>query len=362
MIPQADPARRIARFRSEIDAAIDRVVSGPHYILGPAVEDFEASFAAYVGVEHCIGVASGTDALALALRSLGIGPGDEVITVALTFCGTAQAILHCGAEPRFVDVDPVTRCIDPRSIEAAITPKTAAIIPVHLFGQPADMPRLMEIADRHGLAVVEDCAQAHGASIDGRKVGSYGHASAFSFYPTKNLGCIGDGGAVVTNDSGLAARLSSLRHYGWEGEGRISRALGFNSRLDEIQAAILSVMLSHLDEGNAERRSLAREYHHALEGLGLELPMHDRGAVYHQYAIACEHRDHLCSRLRQVGIGTSVHYSPPLHLHPAFLDCANDVLPNSESLAMRLLSLPIQPELVSDKIPFISQSIANSLF
>lgn len=359
MIPQADPARCIARFRSEIDAAIDRVLSGSHYILGPAVEEFEASFAAYVGVEHCIGVASGTDALALALRSLGIGPGDEVITVALTFCGTAQAILHCGARPRFVEVDPVSRCMDPAAVEAAITPKTAAILPVHLFGQPADMPRLMEIAERHGLAVVEDCAQAHGASISGRRLGSFGHASAFSFYPTKNLGGIGDGGAVVTRDAAVAARLGSLRHYGWEGGTRISTALGFNSRLDELQAAVLSVLLGHLDEGNAERRALAAEYAWRLEGLGLDLPTLDAGAVYHQYAIALENRDELSNRLQQAGIATAVHYHPPLHRHLAFKDAGAGPLPQTERLASRLLSLPIQPEVASGRIEFISDAIAK---
>lgn len=362
MIPQADPARRFARFRSEIDAAIDRVVSGSHYILGPAIEEFEASFAAYAGVGHCIGVASGTDALALALRSLDIGPGDEVITVALTFCGTAQAILHCGATPRFVDVDPATRCIDPGAVEAAITPETAAIMPVHLFGQPADMPRLMEIANRHGLAVVEDCAQAHGASIAGRKLGSFGHASAFSFYPTKNLGCIGDGGAVVTDDAALAAKLRSLRHYGWQGDDRISSTLGFNSRLDELQAAILSVLLGHLDEANAERRRLAAEYYRSLGGLVLGMPPDDSGAVYHQFAIACERRDDLSRRLLQeAGIATAVHYHPPLHLHPAFKASVAGALPHTESLAARLLSLPIQPEVASDKIQAISEAIAKVL-
>jgi dTDP-3-amino-3,4,6-trideoxy-alpha-D-glucose transaminase len=361
MIPQADPARRIARYRSEIDAAIDRVLSGTHYILGPAVEAFEAAFAGYVGVGHCVGVASGTDALALALRSLNIGPGDEVITVALTASGTAQAILHCGAEPRFVDVDPATRCIDPAAVEAAISSRTAAIMPVHLFGQPADMPRLMEIARRHRLAVIEDCAQAHGATISGRRLGSFGHAAAFSFYPTKNLGCIGDGGAVATGDAAVAARLRSLRHYGWEGDSRISEAMGFNSRLDEIQAAILQVMLGHLDEGNAERRALADEYRRSLDGLELDLPAADPGAVYHQFAIACENRDALSHRLRQAGIASAVHYHPPLHLQPAFLAFQPGALPHTEFLAARLLSLPIQPEIASDKIGLISETIARAI-
>src|ERR1700682_474376 len=223
-IPQAAPARRIERYRTEIDQAMAGVVTDGHYILGPALEHFEEAFAAYLGVRHCIGVNSGTDALALSLRALGVSPGDEVITTALTFAATAQAILHCGAQPCFVDVDPVTRCIDPAAVEAAIHEKTAAIIPVHLFGHPAAMKALMQTAARHGLAVVEDCAQAHGTTIGGEKAGTFGHAAAFSFYPTKNLGCIGDGGAIATNDSALAAKLRSLRHYGWTSADRISRA------------------------------------------------------------------------------------------------------------------------------------------
>lgn len=361
MIPQADPARRIERYRSEIDAAITRVLSGSQYILGPAVEKFETDFANYIGVGHCVGVASGTDALALALRSLGVGPGDEVITVALTFCGTAQAILNCGAIPRFVDVDPVTRCMDPEAVEAAINSKTAAILPVHLFGQPADMPRLMEVAGRYGLAIVEDCAQAHGASIAGRKLGSFAQASAFSFYPTKNLGCIGDGGAVVTSDAAVAAKLRSLRHYGWKEGSRISTSLGFNSRLDELQAAVLCVLLRHLDQGNAERRALASDYYEKLSGLGLGLPPEDAGSVFHQFAVAFENRDEVSRSLLHAGIGTAIHYSPALHFHPAFMDSCTGTLLQTELLASRLLSLPIQPEVASGRIAFISETLAKTI-
>ncbi len=235
MIPQAAPPLRIARFREEIDAAVARVLSGPSYILGEAVSAFEAAFAETAGGGHCVGVASGTDALALALRALGIGPGDEVLLPALTFAGTAQAILHCGASPVFVEVDQATRCIDPAAAEGAIGPRTAALVPVHLFGHPAAMPALMALADRHRLAVVEDCAQSHGAALGDRALGSFGHAAAYSFYPTKNLGGIGDGGAVVTADPALAERLRRLRHYGFAGGERVSGGIGFNSRLDEIQ-------------------------------------------------------------------------------------------------------------------------------
>ncbi len=360
MIPQADPSLRIERFRSEIDRAIADVVSSKHYILGPAVEAFEADFATYLGVKHCVGVDSGTDALALALRGLGIGAGDEVITTALTFSGTAQAILHCGALPRFVDVDPASRCIDPAAVEAAITERTAAIVPVHLFGHAADMPRLMNIAVRRGIAVLEDCAQAHGASINGRRLGSFGHASAFSFYPTKNLGGIGDSGAIVTNDDLLATRLRSLRNYGMQASRLICSTMGFNSRMDELQAAILSVLLKHLDAGNSERLALAEEYRRELAGLDLLLPPDDIGAVYHQFAIAHQDRDNLAYWLRvEAGINTAIHYHPTLNRHPAFKDAISDQLRHSEWLSARLLSLPIQPEVVAGKIATIARSIAK---
>ena len=228
-IPQAVPGRRIARYRAEINEALSGVLADGHYIFGPAVEAFEEGFATYVGVSHCITVNSGTDALAFSLRALGIGPGDEVITSALTAAGTAQAILHCGAHPAFADIDPRSRCIDPAAVEAAVNARTAAIVPVHLFGYPANMSALLEIAARHGLAVVEDCAQAHGATIGERKVGSFGNVSAFSFYPTKNLGAVGDGGAITTNDASLAAKLRALRSYGWHNRDRISQSPGFNS-------------------------------------------------------------------------------------------------------------------------------------
>ena len=358
IIPQAAPSMRIARFRTEIDDAIARTLSSNQYILGPAVESFEADFAAYLGVRHCVGVASGTDALALSLRGLGIGNGDEVITTALTASGTAQAILHCGARPRFVDIDPVSWCIDPVAVEAGITEKTAAIIPVHLFGYPADMSRLTEIAERHGLAVIEDCAHAHGAMLDGRRLGSFGHAAAFSFYPTKNLGGIGDSGAVVTNDNQLAARLRSLRYYGIEDGKKESSTIGFNSRMDELQAAILTVMLRHLDAGNAERRKLAEEYRQELTGGDLLLPPDSSGAVYHQFAIAHRDREGLARTLfRQMNIQTGVHYSPPLHYHPAFRNVIMEPLPHCEWLSSRLLSLPIQPEVASGNIGIISRNI-----
>ncbi|NTW52510.1 MAG: DegT/DnrJ/EryC1/StrS family aminotransferase [Chlorobiaceae bacterium] len=357
IIPQADPSLRIARFRQEIDRAIGTTLSSRHYILGPAVEKFEHDFAAYLGVRHCVGVASGTDALALSLRSMGVGKGDEVITTALTAPATAQAILQCGAIPRFVDIDPASRCLDTGAVEAAITERTAAIIPVHLFGHPADMPRLMGIAGRHDIAVIEDCAQAHGAMIDGRRLGSFGHAAAFSFYPTKNLGGVGDSGAIVTNDDAIDARLRSLRNYGIPSGQKESSAMGFNSRMDELQAAILSVLLPYLDAGNAERRALAGEYRRELTGVGLCLPPDADGAIYHQFAIACRDRDHMARSLREMDIQTLVHYHPPLHYHPAFRTGDVVHLPECERLSSQLLSLPIQPEVASGNTGYISRSI-----
>jgi dTDP-4-amino-4,6-dideoxygalactose transaminase len=362
LTPQASPPRRVARFRSEIDAAILRVVDLGHYILGPEVESFEAAFAAYLGISHCVGVGSGTDAIALALKALGVKPGDEVITVALTAAGTAQAILQCGATPVFVDVDPLTRCIDINAFAAAITARTTAVVPVHLFGQPADMAPLTRIAEKAGLAVVEDCAQAHGAMIGGRRVGAFGHAGAFSFYPSKNLGGIGDGGAIVCPDAALAARMRSLRVYGWDDGNRISRCAAGNSRLDEIQAAILSVLLPHLDAGNTERRALAEEYRRRFSGLPLGLPVDDPGAVYHQYAVTCADRDALRRHLLdEAGIQTAIHYTPALHQQPAFMTARALRLPETEALAASLVSLPIQPEIAGAAVDRIAEAVRRGV-
>ncbi|WP_132254322.1 DegT/DnrJ/EryC1/StrS family aminotransferase [Methylobacterium segetis] len=358
-IPQAAPPLRVARFRADIDRAIASVLGGDSYILGQAVAAFEAAFAAGAGLDHGVGVASGTDALALALRALGIGPGDEVIAPALTFAGTAQAILQSGAQARLVDVDPVTRCIDPARVAEAVGPRTAAILPVHLFGHPADMPALMDIAERHGLAVIEDCAQSHGAHLDGRPLGSFGQAAAYSFYPTKNLGCIGDGGAILTRDAALADRLRALRHYGFSGSERVSAGPGFNSRLDEIQAAILLALLPHLGAGNAERRAIAARYRECLSRTGLALPPDTPGSVYHQFAVTHPERDRLMRRLAEAGIGTAVHYTPGLHRHPAFREAAAFPLPVTDTLAATLLSLPIQPEVAAEAPMRVAEALRD---
>jgi dTDP-3-amino-3,4,6-trideoxy-alpha-D-glucose transaminase len=343
-IPSAAPALRLARFGAEIRAAVDRVLASGRLILGEEVESFERNLAAYLGLPHCVGVASGTDALALALRALGVGRGDEVISVAMTAPATAAAILSTGATLKFVDIDRRSRGMDPAALAGAITVRTAAIVPVHLHGSPAPMAEIMAIADRHALAVVEDCAQACGADIDGRKLGTFGQAAAISFYPTKNLGAMGDGGAVVTRDGVVAERIRRFRFYGMNAEAQ-AVTWGTNSRLDEIQAAVLSVLLPHLDAHNEERRQLARAYRAGLAALGPALPPDVPGSIYHHFAVAVPERDILAARLAAAGIGTGRHYSPGLHRQEAFAECAAD-LPQTDFLAARTLSLPIQPEVV----------------
>jgi dTDP-4-amino-4,6-dideoxygalactose transaminase len=367
MIPAASPQLRLGRFSAELDRAVRAVLSGPQLILGERLEEFERRFASYVGVPHCVGVNSGTDAVGLALRACGVGPGDEVITVSMTAVGTGIGILQAGARPRFVDVDPATRCIDPDAIEAAIGPRTAAIVPVHLHGSLADMSGVMAIAERHGLVVVEDCAQAHGASqaATGRRAGSFGTAAAFSFYPTKNLGCAGDGGAVVSRDPEVAERVRSLRSYGWD-ERRVSVVTGFNSRLDELQAAILLVMLPHLEEGNRERDQIAAEYRRVLERVAdagaLALPAPDAGAVHHQFAIEVDERDRFRAWLQERGVGTSVHYPVGLHQQPAFVEQApSDGLPVTEQLGRCFVSLPIQPEVVGQRARWVAETVGEGV-
>jgi dTDP-4-amino-4,6-dideoxygalactose transaminase len=367
VIPAAAPQLRLARFASEVEEAVAAALASPQLILGERVEAFERRFADYVGVAQCVGVNSGTDAVGLALRACGIGAGDEVITPSMTASGTGMGILQAGAEPRLVDADAVSRCIDSEAVETAIGPRTAAIVPVHLHGFVCDMPPLMAIAERNGLLVVEDCAQAHGArDASGRRAGSFGIAAAFSFYPTKNLGCAGDGGAVVTRDEGIADRLRALRSYGWEDGRRLSAEPGFNSRLDEVQAGILDVMLGHLDEGNGERAAIAGEYRRILgpgaEAGSLTLPPADPGAVHHQFAIEADERDRLRAWLEERGIQTGVHYPAGLHQQPAFSGfLPGDGLPVTERLAERFVSVPVQPEVVGDRAGWIGETVAEGV-
>ncbi len=365
-IPFVDLKAAYRRLQPEIDAAVTRVLAGGWYILGQEVRAFEEEFAAYlghgdaVGVGQAVGVASGTDAVMLALRACGVGPGDEVITVSHTAVATVAAIELCGAVPRFVDIDPVTFTLDPTLLEAAITPRTKAVVPVHLYGGPADMDAILSIARQHGLLVIEDCAQAHGARYRGRMVGTMGDAAAFSFYPTKNLGAIGDGGAVATDRPDVAERLRLLRQYGWR-ERYISDIPGHNSRLDELQAAILRVRLGHLDEENDTRRRLAAIYDEALRDLPLERPRPrpDDHHVYHLYAVRAGQRDALQAHLTERGIGTAVHYPAPVHLQPAYhrLGYGPGSLPVTESAARSVLSLPMFPNLSPESAVAVAAAI-----
>lgn len=344
-IPPSDPRANYLAHKSEIDSAVARVLSNGRYILGPEVEAFEAEFGAYLGVAHSIGVANGTDALALALRGCGIGPGDRVATVSHTAVATVAAIELAGATPVLVDIDPETFTIDCAPLENL---EVRAIVPVHLYGRPANMPRILEIARRRGIKVIEDCAQSHGASIDGRRTGAWGDAASFSFYPTKNLSAIGDGGAVVTGDSEIAARVRSLREYGWQ-DRYVSEVAGVNSRLDELQAAILRVKLRYLDAENARRREIAARY----SGLDPH-----PGHVYHQYVIRSADRDKLRARLQEHGIGTLIHYPVPVHLQPAYRSrIKHGPLPESEKAAREVLSLPIYPELGGDAVEAVIRAV-----
>lgn len=342
----------------ELEQAIQRVLQRGWFILGPEVEAFEGAFAEYHGLAHAVGVANGTDAIELALRAAGIGPGDEVITVAHTAVATVCAIERAGATPVLVDIDPITYTMDPNAAETVITARTRALLPVHLYGHPADMPSLVKLATRHNLLVVEDCAQAHGARLGGQLVGTFGHLAAFSFYPTKNLGAYGDGGAVVTNDSQFAERLRQLRNY-----GQISRyhhaERGINSRLDELQAAILKVKLSHLDETNEIRRTLAHQYDEELLGVVTPLAIPQAYHVYHLYVVRHPERDKLARALQEQGIGTLIHYPLPIHRQPAYQDLGYPAssLPTTEAVANEILSLPLYFGLSPSNISQISRVI-----
>ena len=346
LIQQAAPKLRIAHYQQEISQAIQSVLSSEQYILGEWVEAFEKSFADYCGAANCVAVNSGTDALEIALRALGLGPGDEVVTVAMTAPGTALAIINAGAEPRFVDIDPDTLCMDLQQLESCITPRTAAIIPVHLYGYPMDMAPIMAIANRHSIMVVEDCAHAHGARRDGKHVGTTCHAAAFSFYPTKNLGCVGDGGAIITNDHLLANQMRKLRACGTTGPGDMVKVIGPKSRLDALQAGILSVLLKYLDDGNKQRAETAGLYRKRLDTPTIRLQQEHHGHVYHQFVLNVDNRNALHQYLRDVeGIVTGKHYATPLHRHPVFDVFCPNPLPITEWFADRVLSLPIQPEI-----------------
>ncbi len=367
-VPFGDLKRQNDALRNELDAAFAQVMDSGWYILGKEVAAFEQEFAAYCGSEHCVGVASGAEALYLALTALDIGPGAEVITVANACMYQVAAIVQAGATPVLVDVDPATHNMDPPAIESAITSRTRAIMPVHLFGRLADMPRIMAIAARHQLPVIEDAAQAHGAWLPDetgrpRRAGAWGTMACFSFYPSKNLGAIGDGGALTINDPALAERLRRLRMYGWAGKYHTVEAGGRNSRLDELQAAILRVKLRHLDVANAARRERAAWYTELLAGTPLELPVDEPGHVYHLFVTTSNNRDILQTYLRDAGVGCDVHYPYPAHLQPAYLGLgyARGSLPITEQLAQQALSLPMYPELTPAEVEYVAQQVRKGV-
>ena len=358
-ILQANPHASYLAHQREIDEAIHQVLGSGWYILGKEVSAFEKEFAAFIGVPHAIGVANGTDALELALRACKIGGGDEVITVSHTAVATAAAIELVGATPVFVDIEMSSYSMDPRQIEAAISARTKAILPVHLYGRPANLPAILEIARKHSLRVIEDCAQSHGASLNGMKTGAWGDVAAFSFYPTKNLAALGDGGMVVTGDPGLADQIRALREYGWK-ERYISDQPGMNSRLDEMQAAILRVKLRYLSQDNDRRQQLATVYLEALKGSCFRLPSGcpEGTHAWHLFVVSHQRRDELLVFLRENGIGAAVHYPVPVHLQPAYRDrLSSRPLPNTEKAAAQVLSLPLYPELPTESVRRVADTL-----
>jgi len=364
VIQCSNPRAQYAAHKVEIDAAVRRVLDGGWYVLGEEVKEFEKAFAAYVGVDAAIGVGSGTEALHVALSACGIGAGDEVITVSHTAVASVAAIELCGATPVLVDIEPDFFTIDPGKITEAITSRTKAIIPVHLYGQPADLVPILEIARTHGLRVIEDCAQAHGATYHGKRVGSWGDVGCFSFYPTKNLGATGDGGMVVTNDPAVARDARLIREYGWS-ERYISHRRGWNTRLDEIQAAILRVKLAHLDADNTKRNALAAMYRRELVQASLVLPKQREDAthVYHLYVVRSKARDDLQAFLQKNGIGALIHYPVPVHLQPAYMNrIATTSMKETEQIAGEVLSLPMYPELNKSSVMTVVEAIRQSVW
>jgi len=352
MIPLLDIRAQYAGIREELDAAVLETLASGAYVSGPRVEAFEKAFAAYCGAQEAVALNSGTSALHLALLALGIGPGDEVVTTAMTFVATVAAIRYAGATPVLADADPATFNIDPAAIERAITPRTRAIIPVHLHGRLADMDAIMAIAERHGIPVIEDAAQAHGAELGGRRAGTFGAIGCFSFYPGKNLGACGEGGGIVTDRADLAAAVRQLRDWGQAGRYNHLRH-GFNYRMDGIQGAVLEVKLRHLPAWTEARRKVARIYDRLLAGSGIATPAKPAGLehVYHVYAIRSAARDRLAEGLAAAGVATGLHYPRPVHLQPAYADLGyrQGDFPVAERLAREMLSLPIYPELAEEQ-------------
>jgi dTDP-4-amino-4,6-dideoxygalactose transaminase len=366
-VPQANPGAGYRALQGEIDAAVARTLQSGWYILGQEGRAFEAEFAAWLGAAAAVGCGNGTDALALAMRALGIGPGSSVVTVSHTAVATVAAIEMVGATPLLIDIEPDCYTMDPAELEAVLAhppaslPPIRAVIPVHLYGQPADLAPIIASCARHGAAVIEDCAQAHGATVGGLKVGTFSAISTFSFYPTKNLGALGDGGMVATGSQELASHVAALRQYGWRTH-YVSDEIGVNSRLDEIQAAILRVKLAHLDEQNARRQRIATAYDAALGGASLAPPVRRQGTghVFHLYVVRTPDRDSVQSRLRGQGIGTGVHYPVPVHRQAAYLNrvaLGPSGCRATEVAACEVLSLPIYPELTDAQVAQVCETL-----
>ena len=360
MIPFNDLKAQYHSIKADVDAAVIRVLESTQFVLGEEVAAFEREFAAYCDVGECVALNSGTSALHLALLAAGIGPGDEVITVPFTFVATVSSIVYAGATPVFVDIDPVHFTMDPSLVEAAITPRTKAIMPVHLDGQSADMDPILEIARRRGVLVIEDAAQAHGAEYKGRRCGSMGAMAAFSFYPGKNLGAYGEGGAVVTDDPALAKKIRVMRSWGEERRYEHS-VKGFNYRMDGIQGAILRVKLRHLEAWTESRRARAADYARAFAGTGITAPIErpQHRHVYHVYAVRLANRDATRAALQAADIQTGVHYPIPVHLQPAHADLGytQGDFPVSEDVASQVLSLPMFPEMTTDQVRQVAAAV-----
>ena len=361
-VPYFDLKEQYAKLRHEIREALDRVCQNAAFILGEEVERFEHAFAEYCGVKHCVALNSGTSALHLALISAGIGPGDEVITVSNTFIATAEAINYTGAKPVFVDIDPATANINADEIEKAITKLTRAIIPVHLYGRPVDLDEIIKIAARHRLLVIEDACQAHGAKYNGKRVGGFQHAAAFSFYPGKNLGAYGEGGALTTNDDEVAKLVRTLRNHG-ESTRYFHKYVGYNYRMDGFQAAVLNIKMKHLDDWTAKRQERAGLYRDLLSGANVEIPQDSPEAecVYHLFVVYAENRDRVREELLKRGIQTAIHYPKPIHLQEAFADLGlgSGSLPHTELACQRVMSMPLFPEMSEDQVRYAASALAE---
>lgn len=363
-VPYLDLKAQYLSIKPEIDAAIARVLDNCQFVLGAEVAGFEQDFAAYCGTTACIGLNSGTSALHLALLAAGVGPGDEVITVPFTFVASVAAVCYAGARPVLVDIDPRSFTMDPAAIEASITPRTKAILPVHLYGQPADMDPIMEIARRHGLVVIEDAAQAHGAKYKGRPVGSIGDMACFSFYPGKNLGAYGEGGAVTTSNPEYARTIRMLRDWGQDRKYH-HLLRGFNYRMEGFQGAVLGVKLKYLDRWTEARRKIVEKYNQLLAGCDIRTPAEMPYAhhVYHVYTLRAQDRDGLQAALDSEGIQTGIHYPVPVHLQPAYSDLGYGpgAFPHAEAAAKQVLSLPLYPELPAEAVAQVAAAVKKAL-